>query len=65
MKIYLSIFTPSCKNNKIVLYLHGNSSSRLESKNLLQYLPHQYSLASFDFIGCGNNMENDIITLGL
>jgi len=60
----LSIFEPEEKNNAIILYLHGNSSSKLESKNLLEYLPTGFSLASFDFIGCGLNKSKDIITLG-
>lgn len=54
-KIEISVFDPPSKNNKLILYLHGNSSSRLESKNLIKYLPNGYSLAGFDFIGCGNN----------
>lgn len=54
-KIEISVFDPPVKKNKLILYLHGNSSSRLESKNLIKYLPKGYSLAGFDFIGCGNN----------
>ena len=49
---------------KIILYLHGNSSSKLEAKNLLPYLPEGYCLACFDFMGCGNNDEETSISLG-
>jgi hypothetical protein len=48
----------------IILYLHGNSSSRLEATGILKYLPYKFSLACFDFIGCGQNKEADTISLG-
>ena len=63
-KIYLSLFVPETCFKKIILYLHGNSSSKVEGKSLLPYLPRGWALASFDFIGCGNNMEEDVISLG-
>jgi hypothetical protein len=46
------------------LYLHGNSSSKLEAISLLKYLPRGFSLGCFDFIGCGKNEEEDNVTLG-
>ena len=33
--------------------------------NLLNYLPDHYSLACFDFLGCGNNDEDGCTTLGV
>jgi hypothetical protein len=39
----------------IILYMHGNSSSKLEGTSLLRVLPEGISLASFDFMGCGKN----------
>jgi hypothetical protein len=58
------VFDPEIKNNWVVLYLHGNSSSKVESYSIREYLPFRYSLASFDFMGCGRNFEEDTITLG-
>ena len=64
-KIMLTMITPSHKNYKIILYLHGNSSCRVESLTLFPFLPSGFSLAAFDFIGCGNNEEAEIISLGV
>jgi hypothetical protein len=47
-----------------VLYLHGNSSSRVEALTLLPGLPSTFGLASFDFEGCGLNKE-PFISLGV
>jgi hypothetical protein len=49
------MYEPEIRNNWLILYLHGNSSSKLDSTELLKYLPFRFSLASFDFIGCGLN----------
>lgn len=65
MKLIVSLFGPIVSNYKVILYLHGNSSSRLEALHLLLYLPKGYTLACFDFFGCGNNPEGDTISLGV
>ena len=48
----------------VVLYLHGNGSSRFEGNLFLSQLPDDVGLACFDFDGCGNRYESDFITLG-
>lgn len=48
----------------IILYLHGNSSSRFEGYMHLRELPEGVGLACFDFNGCGMRFESDYITLG-
>ncbi len=63
-KIVMTIYEPDHTNHWLILYLHGNSSSRLEAAALLKHLPLKFSLASFDFIGCGLNEEADTISLG-
>lgn len=63
--ITLTVFEPEHRSDWIILYLHGNSSSRLESTGIIKYLPYRFSLASFDFIGCGQNHEEDMISLGV
>jgi hypothetical protein len=50
--------------NYVILYLHGNGSSRFEGTLFLNYLPEGVGLACFDFKGCGNRTEGDFITLG-
>jgi hypothetical protein len=48
-----------------VIYLHGNSSSRLEALNCLPVLlPLGISLFCFDFAGCGMS-SGDFISLGI
>jgi hypothetical protein len=37
----------------VILYLHGNSSSRVEGKMHVSNLPEGVGLACFDFNGCG------------
>lgn len=37
----------------VILYLHGNSSSRFEGYMNLKDLPDGVGLACFDFNGCG------------
>ncbi len=63
-QIELTIYDPQLRHDYLVLYLHGNSSSRLEASNLIKYLPKGFSLACFDFMGCGKNEEEDTISLG-
>ena len=47
-----------------VIYLHGNSSSRVEAIGQLKYLlPLNITLFAFDFYGCGKS-EGDYISLG-
>ena len=48
----------------MILYLHGNSASRLECLTLQQGLPSTFALASFDFMGCGLSTE-EFISLGV
>lgn len=60
----MTILRPEDYNGWIILYLHGNSSSKLEAVSLLKYLPKNFSLGCFDFLGCGKNVEKDNITLG-
>lgn len=61
----LTLFHPEHKGEWLILYLHGNSSSRLEATSIIKFLPPRFSLAAFDFIGCGHNREDDKISLGL
>ncbi len=42
----------------VILYMHGNSSCRVEALGLLKNMPNGISLASFDFMGCGKNEES-------
>lgn len=54
----------SASNKSCVIYLHGNSSSRLESYQILDsILPLNLSLLAFDFPGCGLS-EGDWVSLG-
>jgi pimeloyl-ACP methyl ester carboxylesterase len=47
-----------------VIYCHGNSSSRIEAKELVTYLlPENITLFCFDFPGCGQS-EGEYISLG-
>ena len=64
LKLNLTTFTPEYNNNAIFLYLHGNSSSKLESMSIVRFLPKEFAIAAFDFIGCGKNQERDSISLG-
>lgn len=48
----------------IILYMHGNSSCRVEALGLIKHIPEKVSLASFDFMGCGKNEEMQTISLG-
>lgn len=48
----------------VIIYLHGNSSSRIEGLSLIEYLlPLGYSLFCFDFAGCGMS-EGQYVSLG-
>ena len=47
-----------------MVYLHGNSGSRLSGKYLVKYLlPLKIGVLTFDFAGCGMS-EGTFITLG-
>ena len=47
-----------------MIYLHGNSSSRLEGLTLIELLiPYDISLVLVDFVGCGLS-EGEYISLG-
>ena len=47
-----------------VIYLHGNSSSRMEAFEVLPYiLPTNMTLFCFDFAGCGKS-GGEYISLG-
>jgi hypothetical protein len=48
----------------VVIYLHGNSSSRAEATSEAKYLlPMNITLFAFDFAGCGKS-EGEYISLG-
>ena len=63
-KLDLTIYLESNRGPFIILYMHGNSSCRLEGLSLIRHIPEQVSLATFDFMGCGKNEEMDTISLG-
>lgn len=47
-----------------VIYMHGNSSCRIEAMDAVPYLlPANITLFCFDFAGCGNS-EGEYISLG-
>lgn len=59
----LPSFRPS-KKMPVVIYLHGNASSRLEGFNTLStLLPHNINLFVVDLPGCGHS-EGEYISLG-
>ena len=59
----LPSFRPS-KKMPVVIYLHGNASSRLEGLNTLStLLPHNINLFVVDLPGCGHS-EGEYISLG-
>lgn len=68
--IELSIFmnydpaNPNYIPPNLILFCHCNASNRLECMQYLEFLPFNYAIAGFDFIGCGNS-EGDYITLGI
>ena len=48
----------------VIIYLHGNSSSRMEGKKLVEFLfDYDINTFIFDFAGCGLS-EGDYISLG-
>jgi hypothetical protein len=53
--ISMSLFATGEYSSHVILYLHGNASSRLEALQLIKYMPKDLSLACFDFMGCGEN----------
>ncbi|EGR33798.1 hypothetical protein IMG5_037460 [Ichthyophthirius multifiliis] len=50
----------------IIIYLHGNGGSRLDSLGLIPYCMNnlKMDLCTFDFTGCGKS-EGHYVTLGL
>ena len=61
---YFDSFFDLKSTKSCVLYLHGNSSSRLESYQILEsILPLNMSLLAFDYPGCGLS-EGDWVSLG-
>lgn len=61
---YYEPYIPPTKQIPCVVYLHGNSSSRVEAIPFLDYiLPFNISLFCFDFSGSGKS-EGDYVTLG-
>ena len=60
----LTVYSPKEKCRYCILYLHGNSSSRMEGMNMVREIPKDVALACFDFRGCGNGTD-DWITLGI
>ncbi|CAJ1406063.1 unnamed protein product [Effrenium voratum] len=69
LSLSCSYFTPSQGGREIqrfpvIIYLHGNSSSRLEACNLVGALISQHmSLFCFDAAGCGQS-EGEYVSLG-
>jgi predicted alpha/beta-fold hydrolase len=68
-EIVCSHFEPSddvreYKNIPCCIYMHGNSSCRLEALECIQYLlPQNITVLCFDFAGCGKS-GGEYITLG-
>ena len=59
-----SYFESSTKSDKCIIYLHGNSSSRLEGLNIIEHvLPKNINVFLFDFPGCGLS-EGDFVSVG-
>lgn len=54
-KLDLTIYLESNRGPFVILYMHGNSSCRVEALGLIRHIPEKISLASFDFMGCGKN----------
>lgn len=69
LKIQCSHFEPDEMHRQweempCVIYMHGNSSSRIEAIEAVPYLlPSNITLFCFDFAGCGNS-EGEYISLG-
>jgi pimeloyl-ACP methyl ester carboxylesterase len=69
MKLQCSFFEPDpaerpCKEMPCVIYLHGNSSSRVEGINMAYLLlPAHINLFCFDFSGSGRS-DGEFISLG-
>jgi pimeloyl-ACP methyl ester carboxylesterase len=54
---------PNYMPPNLILYCHCNASNKLECKTYVEYLPVNYAMAAFDFLGCGNS-PNMYISLG-
>jgi cephalosporin-C deacetylase-like acetyl esterase len=67
LKLECSVWEPKnkiCERLPCVVYLHGNSGSRVEAAQLVKYLvPYNIILFGFDFSGCGKS-EGEYISLG-
>lgn len=55
LTMYQSVVERPFDTQYVILYMHGNSSCRVEALGLLKNIPEGISLASFDFMGCGKN----------
>lgn len=55
LTLYQSVAERPLLVQYVILYMHGNSSCRVEALGLIKNLPEGISLASFDFMGCGKN----------
>ena len=64
--IECSIFIPKgVKKYPCIVYLHGNSGSRLDGLKLVnKFLPHKIAVMCFDFAGAGIS-DGEYLTLGL
>lgn len=62
-KLDVSLFIPVDETNpnytppNLILYCHCNASNKLECKQYVDYLPINYAIAGFDFLGCGNSKD--------
>ena len=65
-KLHCSLYTPDGEKwETCIVYLHGNSGSRVSGRFLDEYvIPRKMGLLVFDFAGCGRS-EGEFITLGL
>ena len=61
--VYESV-DPNYVPPNLILFCHCNASNRLECMQYLEFLPREYAIVGFDFIGCGNS-DADYITLGI
>lgn len=68
LNLACSLWKPISQGNlklPCIIYLHGNSSSRCESVNIIKYLlPLGVNVLAFDFAGCGHS-EGEFISLGV
>jgi hypothetical protein len=63
-QLQLSLFTHLNEPpTACLVFLHGFGSNRIESVNILPYLPSHYSMCAFDFSAEGKS-EGSIVTYG-